>query len=95
MRRERHARTAMRAAVVTGLAWLPCVSSLRAQNDPEARFRGAGRADPMRITNVRRADGPLAGQSTIALDLAWDHSWRAAWEVGAEQTGAGTALKIE
>ena len=65
------------------------------ENDPDARFRGTGRADPIRIANVRRANGPVAGQSAITFDLAWDHSWRAAWEVAARQHGGIGALKLE
>ncbi|MEI7837680.1 MAG: SUMF1/EgtB/PvdO family nonheme iron enzyme [Planctomycetota bacterium] len=34
----------------------------------------------MRVTN-----SPVAGQSAIALDLAWDYSWREAWEVPAQE----------
>jgi len=46
-----------------------------------ARYRGSGKADPIRIANVHLTNSPAAGQSAIALDLAWDHSWREAWEV--------------
>lgn len=65
-------------------------------NEPaEARFQGTGKADPIRVENVRRTDGPMAGQSTITFDLAWDHSWRAAWQVEKEQHGGKDPLKLE
>ena len=60
-----------------------------------ARFRGTGKADPIRIENVRRTDGPVAVRSTITFDLAWDHSWRAAWNVEAEQHGGKGTIKLE
>ncbi|MBM4020519.1 MAG: hypothetical protein FJ288_19740, partial [Planctomycetes bacterium] len=44
---------------------------------------------------MRRADGPAAGQSSVTCDIAWDHSWRAAWEVAPEQHGGTGALKLE
>jgi hypothetical protein len=66
-----------------------------ADDHAEARFRGTGKADPVRIENVRRTDGPVAGQSSVTFDLAWDHSWRAAWDVTAEQHGGAGTLKLE
>ena len=81
-------------AMICGLL-LAAVSSAWADDHADARFKGTGKADPIRIANVRRSDGPAAGQSTITFDLAWDHSWRAAWEVGAEQHGGKGALKLE
>jgi len=66
-----------------------------ADDHADARFRGTGKADPIRIENVRRANGPVAGQSTVTFDLAWDHSWRAAWEVGEQQHGGKGTLKLE
>ena len=70
-------------------------STIVAAADPEARFRGTGRADPVRIENVRRSNSPVAGQSFITFDLAWDHSWRADWEVSAERHGGSGTLKLE
>jgi len=55
--------------------------SAPAEERPDARFKGSGRADPIRIGNVRVTNSPEAGQSGIVLDLAWDYSWREAWEV--------------
>ena len=83
-----------RAAVIATLL-LTCTSLIAAVDPAEARFRGTGKADPIRIINVRRADGPAAGQSSVTFDLAWDHSWRAAWDVAPEQTGGTGTLKLE
>lgn len=67
-----------------------------AADDPAAaRFRGTGKADPIRITNVQRTPGPGVGESTITFDLAWDHSWRAAWEVEEKQHGGKGPLRLE
>jgi len=83
-----------RTAVIPTLL-LACTSVIAADMDPEARFRGTGKADPIRIANVRRSDGPVAGQSCVTLDLAWDHSWRAAWVVAPEQHGGTSTLHLE
>ena len=82
------------AAAIAALV-LTCTSAIKADADPQARFRGTGKADPVRIVNVRRADGPVAGQSSVTFDLAWDHSWRAAWDVSKDQHGGTGTLKIE
>jgi len=78
-----------------GLAWLLAASAALAGNDPEARFKGTGKADPIRIENVSVKPAGVEGASTIALDLAWDWSWRAAWEVGEEQHGSKGTLRLE
>ena len=83
-----------RAAVIATLL-LKCTSLIAAVDPAEARFRGTGKADPIRIINVRRADGPAAGRSSVTFELAWDHSWRAAWDVAPEQTGGTGTLKLE
>ncbi|HUT32932.1 MAG TPA: SUMF1/EgtB/PvdO family nonheme iron enzyme [Phycisphaerae bacterium] len=85
-----HARATAIAALL-----LICTPALAADGDPEARFRGTGKADPIRVANVRRADGPAAGQSLVQFDLAWDHSWRVAWEEGPERHGGPGVLKLE
>ena len=81
-------------AMICGLL-LAGASGALADDHAEARFRGTGEAGPIRIGNVRRANGPVAGQSSITFDLAWDHSWRAAWEVGEQQHGGKGTLKLE
>jgi len=70
-------------------------SALSADENAEARFRGTGKADPIRVANVRRSDGPVAGQSSLTFDLAWNHSWRAAWEAKSQQHGGTGTLKLE
>lgn len=66
-----------------------------ADADPAAaRFRGAGKADPIRIADIKKATGP-AGQSAITFDLAWDHSWRATWDVPEQAHGGKGTLKLE
>ena len=93
-------RSATRLPPVTA-CWWPALclalapGLLAADEHAPARFRGTGKADPIRITNVRRAAGPEAGQSTITFDLAWDHSWRAAWDVDAKQHGGTGPLHLE
>lgn len=76
--------------------WLLAATLAVAADDPAAaRFRGTGRADPIRITNVHRTAGPGAGQSTISFDLAWDHSWRAAWEIDGKERGGKATPQLE
>jgi formylglycine-generating enzyme required for sulfatase activity len=56
---------------------LAAASAVLADDHAQARFRGTGKADPIRIENVRRSDGPAVGQSSVTFDLAWDQD--AAW----------------
>jgi formylglycine-generating enzyme required for sulfatase activity len=81
-------------AMICGLL-LAGASGAVADDHAEARFRGTGKADPVRIDNVRRSDGPVAGQSSVTFDLGWDHSWRAAWAVTSAQHGGKDTLKLE
>ena len=69
-----------RATAIASLL-LTCTSAIKADANLQARFRGTGKADPIRIENVHVTNSPAAGQTAIAYDLAWDHSWREAWEV--------------
>ena len=70
-------------------------STWAADADPAAaRFRGTGKADPIRIADIKKAAGP-AGQSAITFDLAWDHSWRAAWQVPEQAHGGKGTLNLE
>jgi hypothetical protein len=77
------ART-LRVWVACAVALLASLSASAAEKPAEGRFSGSGKADPIRIENVRLTNSPAAGQSVIALDLAWDYSWREAWEVPEE-----------
>jgi len=74
---------------------LAAASAVLADDHAQARFRGTGKADPIRIENVRRSDGPAVGQSSVTFDLAWDHSWRATWTESAERTGGKKPLQLE
>ena len=65
------------------------------ENDPDARFRGTGKADFVRIGNVTCRTSGSKGAGVITFDIAWDHSWRAAWEVSEEQHGGKGKLSIE
>ena len=76
-------------------ACLACVPAAAAAGDAEARFRGTGKADPVRIDNTRVTAGPAAGQAGVAFDAAWDHSWRAAWKATAEEMGGTAAVDLE
>ncbi|MDA1085795.1 MAG: SUMF1/EgtB/PvdO family nonheme iron enzyme [Verrucomicrobia bacterium] len=82
------------AALVCALL-LMCCSTVRAQNDPDARFRGTGKADLIRISKATCEPSGVKGAGVIAFDIAWDHSWRAAWDVGEEQHEASGTLSLE
>ena len=74
---------------------LAAAASTFADDTADARFKGSGKADPVRISNVTVKPSGVAGVSTITFDLAWDWSWRAEWEVDAAQTGGKGKLKLE
>jgi formylglycine-generating enzyme required for sulfatase activity len=85
--------TAMLAACFALAAVVPTFAA-----DPglaDARFKGSGKVDLARISNVAVKPSGEAGVGTITFDLAWDWSWRAAWEVDAAQTGGKEKLKLE
>ena len=77
------------------LVLLVAASTAWADPHAEARFKGTGKADPVRITSVQCKPAGVAGAGAIVFDLAWDWSWRAAWEEGPEQHGGAGKLKIE
>jgi len=67
-----------------------------ANDDAEARFKGgAAGVNHIRIANVRRADGPVAGQSELQFDLSWGHTWRAEWTEPAATNVSGKDLPVE
>lgn len=72
-------------------ALLLAATAAPAGNADDARFRGTGKADPIRILNVQRD----AGKNAISFDLAWDHSWRATWTEPAERNATGKPLAVE
>jgi formylglycine-generating enzyme required for sulfatase activity len=76
-------------------AVLLTVASAFADDFSTARFKGSGKVDLARISNVAVKPSGEAGVGTITFDLAWDWSWRAAWEVEAAQTGGKEKLKLE
>jgi hypothetical protein len=76
-------------------AVLLTVASAFADDFSTARFKGSGKVDLARISNVAVKPSGEAGIGTITFDLAWDWSWRAAWEVDAAQTGGKEKLKLE
>jgi len=84
-----------RAALVACGLLLMGASVVMADDHAEARFRGTGKADPVRIANVTCKPAGIRGAGTVTFDLAWDHSWRAAWEVNEEQHGGKGKLKLE
>ena len=93
MRKTRTTKRAVGVAVACGL--LAAASFTRADNPVDARFKGSGKVDLARISNVTVKPSGEAGVGTITFDLAWDWSWRAAWEVDAAQTGGKEKLKLE
>jgi formylglycine-generating enzyme required for sulfatase activity len=75
--------------------WLLAASSAQAADPADARFKDTGKADPIRITNISCKPSDAKGAGTITFDLAWDWSWRAAWEVAPEQSGGKGKLSLE
>ena len=60
----------------------------------EARFRGgpAG-TNQAGITNVRRQDGPAAGQSELQFDLSWGSTWRRSGRNRPRRTSPGRSWR--
>lgn len=91
-----HWPLASRALAVMAACGLPAAATSTLADDlANARFKGSGQADPVRISNVTVKPSGEAGTSTITFDLARDWSWRAAWEVDAAQHGGKEKLKLE
>ncbi|MDA1087791.1 MAG: SUMF1/EgtB/PvdO family nonheme iron enzyme [Verrucomicrobia bacterium] len=93
--RKLHPPSMLRISAVLFLCAAPVLCAAAANPDAEARLRGAGKADPIRITNVTCESGDSGSAATVAFDLAWDGSWRAVWEEPAERTGGKQAAKLE
>jgi len=77
------------------LAMLTSALSVLADDHADARFKGTGKADPVRISNVAVKPSGSSGAADVTFDLAWDHSWRAAWEVDEKQHGGTGPLRLE
>ena len=79
------------------VATSPAVFPIAPANaDAEARFRGGpAETNQVRIANVRRQDGPAAGQSEVQFDLSWGHTWRAKWTEPAANNVTGKDLPVE
>jgi hypothetical protein len=87
--------TRQKHAVVMAACGLLAATFTFADDSATARFKGSGKVDLARISNVAVKPSGEAGVGTITFDLAWDWSWRAAWEVDAAQTGGKEKLKLE
>ena len=85
--------TAGRAPLVV-LALLAAGASAVADDNAAARFKGTGRADPIRVKNVSVKRSGV-GAAAVKFDLAWDHSWRAAWDVAEDRHGGKGVLSLE
>lgn len=80
------------ALLMTAVIILAALCATAAENPSEARFKGSGKVDPIRIEHWRVTKSPAAGQSAIVFDLAWDYSWREAWEVPAQDCALDGAV---
>jgi formylglycine-generating enzyme required for sulfatase activity len=64
--------------------------------DAKARFQGGpAETNTVQIANVRRQDGPAAGQSDVQFDLSWGNTWRAKWTEPAAKNVTGKDLPVE
>jgi hypothetical protein len=95
MKQEMNAAKVMGAVVFACGLLMPAGLVVLADDHAEARFRGTGKADPVRIGNVTCKPSGSKGAAVIAFDIAWNHSWRATWEVGEEQHGGKGTLSVE
>ena len=92
-------KTAM-SRMASNATWLACclvllTSARGILADPDARFRGTGKADPIRIGDVSVRPSGTVGGTSVSFNLAWDHSWRGAWKVAPEEHGGTGTLKLE
>ena len=88
-------RTVVRSMLpFVGILVAAC-TAFGADDPAAARFRGTGKADPIRVENLKKAAGPAAGQTSLGFDVAWNHSWRARWEVPEQAHGGKGLLAVE
>ena len=92
-------RTMTKSATAGGaplavLALLAAAAAAIADDNAAARFKGTGKADPIRVKNVSVKRSGV-GAAAVKFDLAWDHSWRAAWDVAEDRHGGKGVLKLE
>ncbi|MBM4148794.1 MAG: hypothetical protein FJ224_07100, partial [Lentisphaerae bacterium] len=90
----RHARNAIRLVGPSGPRHR---SGVRASPKPvtvSSAPEAVVHADSVKVTNVKVAVG-AENFSTITFDLAWDNSWRAAWEEPADKNVTGKRLHVE
>ena len=66
-----------------------------ADDNAAARFKGTGKADPIRVGNVSVRPSGVDGAAAVTFDLAWDRSWRAAWDVAEDRHGGKGVLELE
>ena len=78
---------------VVGLAMLAVIPSVWAENDPQARFRGAPTYD-FGVTNIMWEAG-MEEYSYVTFDLSWSYSWRAKWKEPAATSVTGKDMELE
>ncbi|MFZ4398039.1 MAG: hypothetical protein ACOYOU_20695, partial [Kiritimatiellia bacterium] len=83
----------LRHGLVVGLAMLAVIPSVWAENDPQARFRGAPTYD-FGVTNITWEAG-TEEYSTVTFDLSWSYSWRAKWKEPAATSATGKDMELE
>ncbi|MEO5368332.1 MAG: hypothetical protein H7831_18640, partial [Magnetococcus sp. WYHC-3] len=87
------ARGVAQRALLGGLLLTTGAMDTRAQNDPEARFRGALTYD-FGVTNVKW-DAGTEEYSFVTFDLSWSYSWRAKWVEPAQTSATGKEIEME
>jgi hypothetical protein len=68
-------------------------TAVGAENDPQARFRGAPTYD-FGVTNVKW-EAATPEYSTVTFDLSWSYSWRAKWTEPAKTSVTGKDMEVE
>jgi formylglycine-generating enzyme required for sulfatase activity len=80
-------------ASTVGAAMLCVIHGALANNDPDARFRGAPTYD-LAVTNVTW-EAATPEYSWVTFDLSWGHSWRAKWVEPAKTSVTGKDMEVE